>query len=241
MTATQYIRELFKGLPSGTAFFLSDVVEDTAATFDIERSAARNLAQQVIVKMLDDGELVRADRGVYCKASGQEDGTPFDQDGLLRCYLFDFRGHRIGYEDGARLAYEIGILPNEPALRGVVTNRMVKGYQPALAKRLGVLLGKPNKIPVDDDNADYLRLLDAISLMPSYDGMPSPGIDFFNACNVIRYARDHGLDLGRLAGYATKAYTVNMLKIVGTICAVEIDPDEYRQYNAYYKISPDRN
>ena len=77
--------------------------------------------------------------------------------------------------------------------------------------------------------------------MPSYEGMPSPGIDFFNACNVIRYARDHGLDLGRLAGYATKAYTVNMLKIVGTICAVEIDPDEYRQYNAYYKISPDRN
>ena len=132
MTATQHIRELFKGLPNGTAFFLSDVVEDTSMVFGIERSAARNLAQQVIVKMLEDGELERADRGVYYKTSGQGVGESFDQDRILRCYLFDVHGHRIGYEDGARLAYEIGILPEKPAFRGIVTNRMVNGYQPAL-------------------------------------------------------------------------------------------------------------
>ena len=241
MTATQHIRELFQGLQNGTAFFLSDVVEDTSMVFGIERSAARNLAQQVIVKMLEDGELERADRGVYYKTSGQGVGESFDQDRILRCYLFDVHGHRIGYEDGARLAYEIGILPEKPAFRGIVTNRMVNGYQPALAKRLGVLLGKPNRILVDDDNADYLQLLDAVSLMPSFDGAASPRIDFQSACQIIRYVEDRGLDLARLAGYATKAYTVNMLKVVGTICAVRIDPDEYRQCNAYYKAGPDRN
>lgn len=238
MTATQYIRELLKGLPNGTPFFLSDVVEDAAEAFGIERAAARNLAQQVIVKLLEVGELERADRGVYFRTDPHRDSraAPFEQEGLLKCYLFDFRGRRIGYEDGARLAYEIGILPDEPRFRGIVTNRMVKGYQPALAKRLGVLLDKPNKIPVDDDNADYLRLLDAISLMSSYDGRPSPGIDLQSACKVIRYVEDRNLDLGRLTGYAAKTYTVNMLKVVGTICAVAIDPDDYRQCNRCYKV-----
>ena len=77
--------------------------------------------------------------------------------------------------------------------------------------------------------------------MPSFDGAASPRIDFQSACQIIRYVEDRGLDLARLAGYATKAYTVNMLKVVGTICAVRIDPDEYRQCNAYYKAGPDRN
>ena len=209
MSMTEHIRSLIQNVPEETPFFLSDVVDDVATEFHIERLAARNLVQQELKKMMDVDALVRCFRGVYCKPAKQG-CPPFDIGAAISLYCHDLEGRRIGYprDHLARLfEYLDGNSQNI-----IVTNRYKGGPQPALAKEFGLTLIRPKTL-VNEGNFEYLALLDGLGSMPQEKDQLS-----FVAKQVSDYLEEQGLSFAELLGYASRLYPPDVVLLVASLC-----------------------
>ena len=215
MSITEHIRDLINNVPEETPFFLSDVVGNVSSEFNIERLVARNIVQQELKKRMDKGTLFRCFRGIYCKPRSETRCPPtFDVDEAVSLYCHDLEGRRIGYR--ADLFTHGVDVPAEHVRNVIVTNRYKGGPQPSLAKAFDLTLVVP-KAKVDEENFEYLALLDALCLASKSNGNTKR-----LARQVTHFVEERGLSFAELLGYASRLCSPDIVLLVASLCEAGI-------------------
>ena len=181
---------------SQVARFVSQIMRS-----DDSETVKKNV--NVNMKRLEEaGLLVRLQKGVYARKFNTLFGAYISGKEVVIAKLLTKEGDQLyGYETGLSLLNRLGLVSQMPKVRLIASNR----YRRNIPKGLAVRVQKP-VTPVNNENAAYLQLLDAIRDM---DKAP---VDADDPARILRaFAAGNKLDINRVLIYARDYYPKDVL------------------------------
>jgi len=191
----QYIQNEIQNWPAKKAITTTNVAEALAAAFGIDIESAKKITNVNMKRLVEKGELVRIQKGVY----GKVRMTPFGKlsprpDEIMTGFLLRDGENIIGYIAGPTLLNALGLCTLIPAQRHIATNR----YRHRLPDNTHIRVYKPI-LTVNDENAPYLQALEAFMAMEQYP------VDADKPDETLRVMlREHNINNERLIWYARR-------------------------------------
>ena len=198
----KFIDNLIKQWPIEKPILTSNMAERMADAFRIDLTDAKKITNVNLKRIADRGALRRIQKGVYGKIAETPFGmlAPTDEELLPELLLWE-DGKAIGYDAGPSLLNMIGLCTLMPKYRTIATNQ----YRRKIPARAPINVRKPITT-VTQENAPYLRALEAISVMDDYP------VDAENPEDMLRgMFRRNGLSNERLIWYARRHCDNQML------------------------------
>lgn len=130
---------------------------------------SENAIRQSVKRLVASGFLERYDNGIYYipKHGGLLGKSYLDPSMVIRRKYVENQSDKYGYITGLSFANQLGLTTQMPAVIEIVTNRestngrmLMVGNQKVRVKR--------SAIPISEDNAELLQLLDAIGQAERY-------------------------------------------------------------------------
>jgi hypothetical protein len=196
----QYIEEYVSCLPYNNPIYTEDIAFNLAGHFNIEVGQAKGLVNVNLLRIADNYDLVRYQKGIYFRTQNTPFGKTKLNPALINRDRYTQKGGVVtGYETGASFLNQIGLTTQIPKYKKYATNAFNQ-FGGKENKKLMVIIQKP-RTHITEDNYLYLQLLDAITNKDkvTFD-VPQPEkiiLDYINA---------RKLDFIKLAGYAGKYY-----------------------------------
>jgi predicted transcriptional regulator of viral defense system len=189
----QYIRGQIQSRSAKKPITTIAVAASLADVFAIGTEKAKKITNVNMKRLVDKGELVRIQKGVY----GKTRVTPFGKlnprpDEMLTELLLRDGEKTIGYIAGPTLLNALGLCSLIPADRHIATNR----YRRRFPEGTHIRVYKPI-LSVNDENARYLQALEAFSAMERYP------VDAENPDDILRdMVREGNINNETLIRYA---------------------------------------
>ena len=189
----QYIQEQIQNWPVKEPITTVAVAAALAGSFGIDMENAKKVTNVNMKRLADKGELIRVQKGVYGKMKETPFGMLAPSSGEMLAGLLLRDGENvIGYITGPTLLNAIGLCSWIPKERHIATNR----FRHRLPVGAPICIYKPI-LTVDNQNAPYLRALEAIAAMEHYP------IDAERPEEILRgMLREGHIDNERLIWYA---------------------------------------
>ena len=191
----QHIQHEIQNWPMKRPITTMNVAESLSAAFGMDIVKAKKITNVNMRRLVDNGELMRVQRGVY----GKVRETPFGKlkprpDEIMTGFLLRDGESIIGYITGPTLLNALGLCSLMPAQRHIATNR----YRYRLPENTHIRVYKPI-LTVDDENAPYLQALEALMAVERYP------VDADKPDEVLRgMFREHNINNERLIWYARR-------------------------------------
>lgn len=213
MSKAEYIRSLIEDTPKGALVRAAEISEKLACHVGCGTAEANNTTRQVLMAMEHDGQIARAFRGIYVKTCGDSLDMENEQTRLEIADLIYVAGGSVGYYRGKRALeiYGLGRLSQDPVI--VMASNESAGRQPALARRLGVVIEKPTAA-VDSENSKYLHALDMISA--NVESLME--LDDAEIKRLFSQFEREDVDYRKLVGFASKYGSVRTVRAVARLC-----------------------
>lgn len=210
MTYIEYVCNWIAQQSIGKPIYLHDITEDMAEYFVLEKKGAA-VAVSVAVKRIMDGKIIKELRlyrkGIYYLTEKTAFGEfPIDKDRLI---LDRYLANGNGYETGITFLYRLGLTTQIPINRFLATNRVTTNRAD---NSLNVTLCSPKTV-IDNDNKDYLQVLDALEILDKapIDSDESPYL------LLARHIKKNDLSYEKLLALANNYYNKNtILKLAKT-------------------------
>lgn len=130
---------------------------------------SENAVRQSVKRLVASGFLERYDSGIYFipKREGLLGRSYLDPSIVIMRKYVENRSNKFGYITGLSFANQLGITTQMPAVIEVVTNREATNGRMVTVGNQKVRVRKPS-IPVSEENAELLQLLDSIGQAEKY-------------------------------------------------------------------------
>jgi hypothetical protein len=141
-----------------------EVAKSLADAFGMDIENAKKVTNVNMARLVDKGELMRVQRGIYGKVRKTRFGKlPPRPDEIMTGFLLRDGENIIGYTAGPTLLNALGLCSLIPAERHIASNH----YRYRLPKDTRIRVYKPI-LTVNDTNAPYLQALEAFMAMEQY-------------------------------------------------------------------------
>lgn len=151
MTATQYLKDQLKKIPTATIFGYVDLI-------DKDKNISVNAITKALSQMMKSGQIKRISRGkYYIEAKGILGSRAPNDSEIIRSELFK-KGVLNGYITGHALYNKLGLTTQIPHTITIAWNggRKVKDYGTIKIIKL------PVKAPINESNIKLLQYLDVL-------------------------------------------------------------------------------
>ena len=196
----QYIAEYVSRLPYNIPIYTEDIAFNLTVHFNIEVGQAKGLVNVNLLRIANNYDLVRYQKGIYYRAQNTPFGKTKLNPALINRDRYTQKGGVVtGYETGASFLNKIGLTTQVPKYKRYATNafNQLGGKE---NKKLMVIIQKP-RTHITEDNYLYLQLLDAIANKEkvTFDANQPEKI-------ILDYINARKLNFIKLVGYAGKYY-----------------------------------
>lgn len=130
---------------------------------------SENAVRQSVKRLVASGFLERYDSGIYFipKREGLLGKSYLDPSIVIMRKYVENESNKFGYITGLSFANQLGLTTQMPAVIEVVTNREATNGRTIMVGNQKVRV-KKSSIPVSEENADLLQLLDSIGQAEKY-------------------------------------------------------------------------
>ena len=130
---------------------------------------SENAVRQSVKRLVASGFLERYDNGIYYipKRGGLLEKSYLDPSMVIRRKYVENQSNKYGYITGLSFANQLGLTTQMPAVIEIVTNRESTNGRMLMIGNQKVRVKRP-AIPISEDNAELLQLLDAIGQAEKY-------------------------------------------------------------------------
>jgi hypothetical protein len=190
----KYIVDQIDHITVGKPIFSDDIAKEVANHFNLDKKHATDLVNANLKRIADHGQLARYQKGTYYKTKITVFGkSKLNPELVIReKYLINGSG-RIGYETGPSLLNHLGLTSQVPKCTYLATNKVKRIREQSSLK---LVLHAP-KVTVNDENNDYLQILDAV------EGLDQGVVDAPQPERIIQeQIRQRHLDRYKLLGFA---------------------------------------
>lgn len=204
-TYKDYIKERINAYRIGIPIYLADLAIEMGTVYSIPSAKAHAATSVALKRIMDNNEIPNLrlfQKGIYYLTQKTAFGeTRIDKDAIIRTkYMKDCNG----YDFGAHALYKLGLTTQLPNQREIVTNNSYECRRKD--KKLDVWV-KPPKTVIDQNNIDYLMILDIIDVLDKYP----VDTDEPYRC-IAKYISDKDLEYSILLAMADKYYNIDTIK-----------------------------
>ena len=130
---------------------------------------SENAVRQSVKRLVACGFLVRFDSGIYYipKSGGLLGKSYLDPSVVIMRKYVENNSNKYGYITGLSFANQLGLTTQMPAVIEIVTNREATNGRTLMVGNQKVRV-KKSVIPVSEDNAELLQLLDSVGQAEKY-------------------------------------------------------------------------
>lgn len=204
-TYKDYIKDRICDCKIGMPIYLADLACEMGADYSIPSAKAHAATSVAIKRLMDNNEIPNLrlfQKGIYYLTQETAFGeTKIDKDAIIRAkYMEDSNG----YEYGPYALYRLGLTTQLPNQREIVSNNAYECRR--RDSKLNVWV-KPSKTVINQNNINYLMILDAIDILDKYP------VDIEKPYRCIaEYINKKNLKYGILLAMADKYYSVETIK-----------------------------
>ena len=130
---------------------------------------SENAVRQSVKRLVASGFLERYDSGIYYipKSGGLLGKSYLDPSIVIMRKYVESNSNKYGYITGLSFANQLGLTTQMPAVIEIVTNREATNGRTLMVGNQRVRV-KKSAIPVSEDNAELLQLLDSVGQAEKY-------------------------------------------------------------------------
>ena len=130
---------------------------------------SENAVRQSVKRLVASGFLERYDSGIYYipKSGGLLGKSYLDPSIVIMRKYVESNSNKYGYITGLSFANQLGLTTQMPAVIEIVTNREATNGRTLMVGNQRVRV-KKSTIPVSEDNAELLQLLDSVGQAEKY-------------------------------------------------------------------------
>ena len=130
---------------------------------------SENAVRQSVKRLVASGFLERYDSGIYYipKSGGLLGKSYLDPSIVIMRKYVESNSNKYGYITGLSFANQLGLTTQMPAIIEIVTNREATNGRTLMVGNQKVRV-KKSAIPVSEDNAELLQLLDSVGQAEKY-------------------------------------------------------------------------
>ena len=130
---------------------------------------SENAVRQSVKRLVASGFLERYDSGIYYipKSGGLLGKSYLDPSIVIMRKYVENNSNKYGYVTGLSFANQLGLTTQMPAVIEIVTNREATNGRTLMVGNQKVRV-KKSTIPVSEDNAELLQLLDSVGQVEKY-------------------------------------------------------------------------
>ena len=204
-TYKDYIRDRICDYKVNAPMYLADLANVMVADYRISNAKAHAAVSVAIKRIIDNSEIPNLrlfQKGIYYLTKETAFGeTRIDKDAIIRDrYLKD----NNGYEYGAYALYKLGLTTQLPNQREIVSNHSYECRRKD--QKLDVWV-KPPKTVINQNNIDYLMILDVIDILDKYPVDTDEPYRY-----IAKQIDEKGLEYNMLLAMADKYYNIGTIK-----------------------------
>ena len=209
-TYKDYIKDRICDYRIGMPIYLADLAIEMVADYRISNAKAHAAVSVAIKRIIDNSEIPNLrlfQKGIYYLTKETAFGeTRIDKDAIIRDrYLKD----NNGYEYGAYALYKLGLTTQLPNQREIVSNHSYECRRKD--KKLDVWV-KPPKTEINQNNIEYLMILDAIDIVDKFPVDVEKPYRYF-----AEYINKKELKYSTLLAFADKYYNLGTIKKLASV------------------------
>lgn len=204
-TYKDYIKDKIYNYRIGMPIYLTDLAIEMESDYNIPNAKAHGATSVALKRILDNNEIPNLrlfQKGIYYLTQETAFGeTRIDRDAIISDkYLKD----NNGYESGPYALYKLGLTTQLPNQREIVSNHSYECRRKD--QKLDVWV-KPPKTVINQNNIDYLMILDVIDILDKYPVDTDEPYRY-----IAKQIDEKGLEYNMLLAMADKYYNIGTIK-----------------------------